>query len=256
MIRLLFVLGLAAWLQLPVLAQVSGDRLDIQLSKGVFADKFSLFFHASGNDEINDQDAPKVSDGYLSLASINAGSKKIAIEERAYPQGTQVVNLFTKVYAAGSYQFTFNWADWAQAKVAVTLYDHLLALNTPIDARQQQYSFSLDSNFAAQTNRFSLWLSERITSTEPVETAAAALVAYPNPCTNQLFLKVKEETAAASLQLWDMQGRRVWHQQFSHVQALDQLEIPCKQLSPGLYLLTWRDHAHPAATTTLKIIKR
>ena len=239
----------------PANAQTKSDRLNLKLSRDAFNDTFSLLFKTEGNDQVDDQDASKISDGYLSLASAPNEKVKLAIEERAYPIAPQIINLYTKVYAAGTYQLKLEWADWLATNLSVTLYDQLLDLKTPINAQQHTYTFTLDTSYAAHSNRFSLLLETRSLAPEPVLPKGPGLIAFPNPCTDQLYLQVKDFAAVASLHLRDLMGRSIWQKTFSQVQPLDRLEIPCQQLTPGLYLLEWRDPANPASLTTLKIIK-
>lgn len=256
MIRLMLLLLLLGLCQGRGLAQTKSDRLNIKLSRGAFSDTFLLLFKSGGNDKIDDQDAPKISDGYLSVAGLTAGGEKVAIEEKAYPTEPQVINLFTRGYAAGAYTLNVEWADWAGAGISATLYDQILDIKTPLHDQLHSYSFQIDTTQLSQTSRFSLLLETRIPIVEPVVVMEQRLVAYPNPCTNQLYLQVKDFAAVGELQLSDLLGRRLWRKTFKQVQPLDQLEIPVQQLTPGLYLLDWRDPANPKAATTFKIIKQ
>jgi len=256
MIKLLLLFVLWGLFHNPAVAQTKSDRLHIKLSRGAFTDTFSLHFKTEGKDQVDDQDAPKISDGYLSLASAPSEKVKLAIEERAYPTNPQTVDLYTKVFAAGTYQLNLEWADWVGTNLSATLHDKLLDLKTPINAQQHTYTFTLDTSYAGHSNRFSLLLATRIQAPEPVLTKEPGLIAFPNPCTDQLYLQVKDFAAVASLQLRDLMGRSIWQKTFSQVQPLDRLEIPVQQLTPGLYLLEWRDLANPASLTTLKIIKQ
>ena len=237
------------------LAQGKSDRLNIRFSRGAFSDTFLLQFKSGGSDKYDDQDAPKISDGYLSVAGVMEGGGKVAIEEKAYPTTPQVIPLFTRGYAAGTYSLDLQWTDWAGAGLSVILYDRLLEQKIALNEQQHSYSFFIDTAQLNHTSRFSLLLEVRIPPVDPVIVKDASLVAYPNPCTNQLYLQVAAFTAVGELQLSDMLGRRLWRKTFNQVQPLEQLEIPVQQLIPGLYLVDWRDPANPKAATTLKIIK-
>jgi hypothetical protein len=253
--RLLLLLLVWGCCTAPVLGQNKIERLKVTLSRGAFSDSFLLLFKTGGNDETDDQDAPKISDGHLSVAGLAAGGLKTSIEEKAYPTGLQVIDLYTRVYAAGTYTLGLQWAVEAKAELSVTLYDHVLELKTPINMQHYTYTFHMDTAHLGKTSRFSLLLDKRIQEVEPVVVSEQSLIAYPNPFTNLLYLQVKDFAALAELQLTDMLGRRLWRKTFKQVQPLDKLEIPVQQLTPGLYLLDWRDPANPKAATTLKIIK-
>ena len=240
----------------PSLAQVKSDRLKVTLSRAAFSDTFFLLFKTGGNDKTDDQDAPKISDGYLSVAGLSAAGLKIAIEEKAYPAGPQVIQLYTSVYAAGTYDLNLQWADEEKAGLQVSLYDHLLELKIPFQSAAHHYPFHIDTSQLSQTQRFSLLLETRLPTIEPELVKNQTLMAYPNPFINQLFLQVKDFAARAELQLTDMMGRKIWRKSYTQVQPMAQLEIPVQQLTPGLYLLNWRDLANPKAATTLKIIKQ
>lgn len=254
--RLFLLCLMSAFCLAPAWGQHKSERLNVTLSRGAFSDHFILLFKTGGNDETDDQDAPKISDGHLSIASITTAGHKIAIEEKAFPTGPQVIDLYSRVYAAGSYSLMLEWAARENEGFSVTLYDHLLELKTPVHGGQHLYSFQMDSAQLGQTSRFSLLLDKRVQAIEPLGVKEQDLIAYPNPFTNQLYLQVKEFAAEAELQLTDMMGRKHWRKTFTQVQPLQQIEIPVQQLTPGLYLLGWRDLANPKAATTLKIIKR
>jgi hypothetical protein len=151
--RLLLLLLLSGLYSAAGLAQGKNDRLKITLSRGAFSDTFLLHFKTGGNDKTDDQDAPKISDGYLCVAGLSAAGLKIAIEEKGYPTGPQVIDLYTRVYAAGPYNLNLQWADEAKGELSVTLYDHLLELKTPINAQQYTYRFDMDTAYLGQTGR-------------------------------------------------------------------------------------------------------
>jgi hypothetical protein len=254
--RLFLLFLMSGFCMAPALGQIKSERLNVTLSRGAFTDNFLLLFKTGGNDETDDQDAPKISDGHLSVASLTAAGYKIAIEEKAFPTGPQVIDLYTRVYAAGTYTLLLEWAAWEKAGFSVTLYDHLLELKTPVHQGLHEYSFQMDNTQLGQTSRFSLLIDKRAQAIEPVVVKEQGLIAYPNPFTNQLYLQVKDFAEEAELQLTDLMGRKHWRKTFTQVQPLQQIEIPVQQLTPGLYLLGWRDLANPKAATTIKIIKR
>lgn len=87
-----------------------------------------------------------------------------------------------------------------------------------------------------------------------VESSPYQIVAYPNPCTEQLYLDIDQENfQGASLQIFDINGKQVGQQSIDSTAAT---RINIKQihsLAPGQYLLRVSSPQSPA--NTLSFIK-
>jgi hypothetical protein len=242
-----------------VIAQAPGNSLTIKLNSSVFSDSFQLIFTANGNVELDDQDAVKVSEGYLSISSLHPKGSKLAIEERAFPAGEQEVGLFVKGYAGGNYQLKLLSTKFQTANTGIILFDKYLNKKLPLLSEStMDYAFAIDSAVLETqgSSRFSLLLS-KVSLTAPALAASGGLLAFPNPFKQQLFLNTQNNpTALAEVRIKDLLGRLVWRKEFKDVQLNDILELECQSLIPGLYLLEWSDKANPKRFKTLKIIKQ
>jgi len=237
---------------------VPRNNILLQLSSSVFSDSFQLIFKTGGNVDMDDQDALKVSEGYLSISSLHPKGSKLAIEERAFPAATEEITLVVKGYASGEYQLKITAAEFETAHTGVILFDKFMNKKLAVSAKSRiDYSFTIDSALAeSQGKRFSLLLS-KVSLPQQVNDTGPELLAYPNPFQHHLFINVKNHhTSSAEVRIKDLTGRLVWQKAFKEVQMNAQLELECQNLYPGLYLLEWNDHINPKKSRTLKIIKQ
>lgn len=239
-------------------AQIQENRLTVQLTKNVFSDSFQLVFKENGKDTIDDQDAQKIGDGYVSISSLHLNEIKLAIEERAYPTLNIEMALFVKGYETGVYHLTVAATDFKGSGTRITLFDKLLNMKTPILFNgTTDYEFTIDLAVldSQSGNRFSLKFDKVSINPSPSD-GEGTIMAFPNPFRDNLFLDVKENhTAMVEIRLKDLLGRIVWRKEFKEVQKNDVLTLEGQQLIPGMYLLEWRDRNDPKKFKTLKIIK-
>ncbi|MEJ5961504.1 T9SS type A sorting domain-containing protein [Pedobacter immunditicola] len=239
--------------------QVPRNNLLLQLSSSVFSDSFQLVFKTGGSIDMDDQDALKVSEGYVSISSLHIIGSKLAIEERAFPVGEEEISLAVKGYASGQYHLKIKVTAFETANTGITLFDKFM--NKKLSLKPENtidYVFTIDSALMESQGdkRFSLLLST-VSLPVPVIDAGPELLAYPNPFQHHLFINVKKHhTPSAEIRIKDLSGRLVWQKAFEDVQMNAQLELECQNLYPGLYLLEWVDHTNPKKTRTLKIIKQ
>jgi hypothetical protein len=254
-----FILALVCFSSDKVMAQISENRLSIALSRDVFSDHLLLILKANANMEVDDQDAPKISEGYLSIAGLHAKGNKLAIEERAYPIQNQEISFSVKGYAAGSYKLHMVASDFNATGTGLTLIDKYLNKKMSIISKSAtDYVFMIDPALVESQgdNRFALLLSKlSVISTIPA--TKDLLLAFPNPFREKIFLNVKNNPAlVAEVRIKDLLGRVVWRKQFHDVRQDEVLELECQELIPGLYLLEWSDLKNSRKFKPLKIIKQ
>lgn len=239
-------------------AQNNEDRLKIQLHSALFSDTFLVIFKENGRVEINDQDAPKVGEGYLCIAGFSIGGPKLAIEERPFPLEDLDLPFSVKAFASGNYTLNIARTGLKIAKAELTLYDRFLHQKILIGTADYSYAFNIDTAVVASQgeNRFSLLLhphSDKWIS--PVN--KDAMTAFPNPCLDKLFLNVSNFSAVAGeVFLKDLLGKVLWRKEFKEVKDNEVLELECQQLPSGIYLLEWRNGKKGKILNTLKIIKQ
>ena len=239
--------------------QVHRNNIVLQLSSSVFSDSYQLTFKTGGNLDMDDQDALKVSEGYVSISSLHAKGLKLAIEERDFPVGEEEISLVVKGYASGQYYLKIVAAEFEADSTGVILFDKFMNKKLSISAESTiNYPFTIDSALKESQGdkRFSLLLSKVSLPVAVVDTGPE-LLAYPNPFQHHLFINVKDfHTPSAEVKIKDLTGKLVWQKSFEDVQMNAQLELECQNLFPGLYLLEWSDHINPKKSRTLKIIKQ
>ncbi|MET3114471.1 hypothetical protein AAKU52_002205 [Pedobacter sp. CG_S7] len=239
-------------------AQIQENRLTLRLTKDVFSDSFLLVFKENGKEAIDDQDAQKIGDGYVSISSLHSKEIKLAIEERAYPTQNIEMALFVKGYETGYYHLFVEATDFKGTGIRLTLYDKLLNKKTPILFNGITcYGFTIDLAVLESQggNRFSMQFN-KVSKNPSLSVVEGALMAFPNPFRDNLFLDVKDNhTPLVEIRLKDLMGRIVWRREFNEVQKNDVLTLEGLQLIPGMYLLEWRDRNDPKKFKTLKIMK-
>jgi hypothetical protein len=239
------------------LAQVPDSHLTVRLHRDVFSDSFKLVFKEQGSAAVDDHDALKVSEGYLSVSSLHDKGIKLAIEEKNYAENNMETALFVKGYTSGLYSLSLTTTDFKAAGREVILFDKFLNKETVLQSNATtDYAFTIDSNALESqgNNRFSVLLNK---VSFPVLNRDGGLIAYPNPFKDTLSLHVGDHvTGPGEVWLKDLLGRVVWRKQFGNVQSNTVLVLAGMDLIPGLYLLEWRDQNELKKFKTLKVIKQ
>lgn len=255
--KIILLIAFVCLLPYTGFAQVPDSRLTVKLRRSVFSDSFLLVFKEQGRAEVDDRDALKVSEGYLSVSSLHAKGIKLAIEENIFSENNMEVTLFVKGYTSGVYNLSLTTTDFKAVGREVVLLDKFLNKKTVLQSNATiDYAFNIDSNALESqgNNRFSVLLSK---VSLPALTRDGGLIAYPNPFKDKLSIYVGDNAAeSGEVRLKDLLGRVVWRKQFNDVQQNAVLELESLELIPGLYLLEWADQTQPKKIKTLKMIKQ
>ncbi len=239
--------------------QLVPQRIVVRLSSSVFSDTYMMVFKTSGKIELDDHDAQKIADGYVTVASYHKTGAKLAIEEQPFPQQDKEIPLYVKGYNSNIYQLQVVGADLSSVGMLVTLYDKFIQKKIKVTAaRPINYSFFIDTAVAAShgEGRFSLLLT-KINTKSKTEVQGNELLAFPNPWRYQLSLDVKNNsTPWAEIYIRDLMGRVIWRKEFKNVQPNEVFQLDVASIASGIYLLEWVDRHDAKRSKTLKIIKQ
>lgn len=225
-------------------------RLKVCLDRDGFSDRFDLIFKPEGDAAINDRDALKIGEGYVVLAGMYTDGRHTAIEERPVPANDLEVKLFVKGYSGGQYRLKIDGMD-------VVLKDKFLHINQTITAGNKEYSFKIDPEIKSSYggDRFSLLFNFGI-DINGAEAKNDQLVAYPNPCSESLYLNIKPfKMNSCEVQIRNLSGNVIWKRSFADVSGKDVLELDVHSLDKGIYLLGIKSLEAKPLLKMIKIIK-
>jgi hypothetical protein len=212
--------------------------LKVLLSKDGFFQPFELKYNSSGKSELNNGDALKIGDGYVSIGSLSADGVKLSIDERGGSDDAQEIKLFVKGYEKGSYQLRFNGIESFPSEISIILRDHYLKTVTRLNPNDSLFNFEIDTNVPESygENRFVLVLNGKdIGNTSNEEPLKA--IAYPNPFTDQLYLKVNEIVPDLFVNITDVMGKRVWSKGFGKIEKGNPIPLEITGLNKGIYVV-------------------
>jgi hypothetical protein len=232
------------------------SRLKITLNKEGLSDDYILTLHPSGNNEINDADAAKIGEGYLSISGLATNGNKLSIDERATDTGRRVIKLFVKGWTTGPYTLKFNAAFNNHEKLK--LIDHYLNVEYPITTAESVHHFSIDTEVGPSygKERFSLLL-EPIKVKRPInELTDKAFLFYPNPINELLYLKAVNQTwRNLKVLIRTLSGEIIWRNELAVLEPGIPVQLSCSQLMTGIYILQLIDQTRNKTITSFKILK-
>lgn len=233
--------------QLKLVEDKEEARLKISIGRAGLSDDYTLRLHPKGNDGIDDADAAKIGEGYLSIAGLTANGTKLAIDARAIDTTISSIPLFVKGWASGIY--TLSLKSMGSRHMELKLEDHYLNLQRVVagDALEYPFYIDLENKQTYGSARFSLIV-------EPAK--ATDISIYPNPVNEQLFLKSTQQTLR-NLQVFirTMTGQIVWRTELPLLEPGMQIGLPCHQLHSGVYVLQLFDQQKNKTIVSFKVIK-
>lgn len=231
-------------------------KLKISLNKDGLSDDYILTLHPSGNNEIDDADAAKIGEGYLSISGLAPNGDKLSIDDRAVDTGRRVINLFVKGWTTGDYTLKFNTVFNNQEKL--NLIDHYLDVQHPIAAGESIHKFSIDTKVEQSygKERFSLLL-EPLKMTNPVNAVTdRPFLFYPNPVNELIYLKAVNQTwKNVKILIRSISGEIMWRNELIVLEAGIPVPLFCGQLIKGIYVLQLIDQKSNKTITSFKILK-
>jgi autotransporter-associated beta strand protein len=198
---------------------------------------------ANANSEVNDQDAPKLSNFNENLMFRN-GNTNLAIEYRAYPTVNETQNLRLTATQLIDYQL----------KLYVEQYEHELIpyledsfTNTltviPIDGSTLIYPFQgVESSSTNPDNRFRIVYQDSSLSTDPFE-PSSEIELYPNPAKNSFSIS----KTANLIEIYNLTGQLV--KSYKNIEINQSIAI--ESLQTGIYSVKITDNNNNISTQKL-----
>jgi hypothetical protein len=230
-------------------------RLKVRLSKDDLADDYVLVLRKDGNDEVNDADADKIGEGYLSIAGLTHTGNKLSIEERAADTSKKEVSLYVKGWTNGIY--TLNLKAEFKPNEEILLSDHYLGVNKRLVMGEQSYNFSIDNTIPETygTKRFAL-LYRQTKTIQTNQEPDKKIILYPNPFNEVLFIKSGSLTYKnLKVLIRDIQGRLVWTNDLPVLAVNIPVQQLCGHLQKGIYFLQLINQQNHKVLGSFKIIR-
>lgn len=229
-------------------------RLDIQISRDGLSDGYVLIFRPDGKNEINDADAQKIGEGYLSISGLAANGHKLSIEERAVDTTTKTISLYVKGWASGNYML--NLKAIFNPNEQITLVDHYLGLNKPVTVGNLAYPFDIDMGIAGTYggSRFSLRFEQpRQTVDQPAD---HGILIYPNPFSTEIYLKSDNKPLKnLKVVVKNIAGNVVMNSALGVLNVGAPLQLSCGHLMKGIYILQLIDPKTNRVVAFFKLLK-
>jgi hypothetical protein len=206
-------------------------------SNGSEEDAVGIRFYENGNNAIDQMDAVKMGNPGVNLAIVN-GNTPLAIESRAIPDELEEIQLFMNNLNSDNYIFRFHSENMPE-NTNVFINDTYLETKTELEEGIDSYLFSIDNSIDASASplRFKLIFEASTLNINHVDATLPEIAVYPNPTTNNLFIKsslFKDETVSAKVV--DVLGRVVWSAQSLSSETED-LNINVEGLIDGVYFI-------------------
>lgn len=230
-------------------------RLNIQLHKDGLSDIYTLIFRNGGMDDVNDSDAAKIGEGYLSISGMTKNGRKLAIDERAADTLRNEIVLYVKGWTSGNY--ALNLKPELKPGVELVLTDHYLGSSKRLSAAGDIYHFFMDNTNPATygTQRFSILYQQPAAVKAIEQETKPGIRVYPNPFKELLYLKSGLSYKNLKVLIRDVMGRVVWSQDLPVLNAGIPVRQFCGQLRPGIYFLQLLDRQNNNLKAAFKIWK-
>nr|WP_121270701.1 LamG-like jellyroll fold domain-containing protein [Pedobacter schmidteae] len=242
--------------QLKLAGNKEETRLKISISRSGLSDDYTLRLHSKGNDAIDDADAAKIGEGYLSIAGLTADGIKLAIDTRAIDTTIRSIPLFVKGWANGTY--TLSLKSMGNSKTELKLKDHYLNLQRVVanDALEYPFYIDIENKQTFGSARFSLIIEQAKATTPLKKEKNENIFIYPNPVNERLFLKSTQQTLRnLQVVVRTIAGQIVWRTELPLLEPGMQTGLPCHQLHSGVYVLQLFDPQKNKTIVSFKVIK-
>jgi hypothetical protein len=245
-------------LELPVLQTIKSNiksqasknfRLKITIKKDLFEQPYVLNLSENGFEGLNDQDALKIGEGYVSISS-RVDQELVSIDSRPITEKATLVDLIVRGTEAGSYELLFQTS--VDNAFKITLIDTYTNVEKQIKASDQSYIFSMDKKLPGSTgdHRFKVLIEKA----DEVSSLLKNIKVYPNPFSESLSVQLNDNYQEnINLVITDLLGKIV---SSSLVKTgTGNLTIDTQAFSQGYYLLQIKSARTNKLLTTLKLIK-
>jgi trimeric autotransporter adhesin len=208
-------------------------------------DVLKVAFDASETNDVNSNDASKMTNFDESMATSNSG-KLLAIEKRAVPVDTDEIPLNITKYKGTSYSIKIEGAGLTGA--IPYLFDKYKNTTTEIPQDGSvNYAYTIDAAIpaSAAADRFKLIYAKTL---KTVDNAVASFVLYPNPSQSNSFNVIVPQTMSnASLTVSNLLGQKLYAQ--NKLQSGSTVKVNVNNLnSAGVYLVSLTSEGKTATT--------
>ncbi len=226
------------------------QRITVTLSKGSFKQDFILKLRNNGNDAIDDQDALKIGEGYVSIAGICEGTK-LAIEEKAWTSAGNETRLRVNGWEAGKYMLTVSGIK-DMDNIIIQLRDNYINYTKSI-TNGFSYEFDMVPGAEAtqETERF-------IISFRPAPNTtlvdSSRIKVYPNPFKDCLYI-----TSSANIEKYRIIIRNIEGKIIKAINVTADEDILFnqeKKLQKGLYLIQVFDEKTNKLIKAFKVLRQ
>lgn len=228
--------------------------IKVDLKKDGLSDPYRVTLRKGGDDGITDADAQKIGEGHLSISGLTPEGHKLAIDERGADAAVSTIRLFVKGWASGTYILNLQASLGNTGEVV--LLDHHLNKRIPVEAEEYQYPFFMDMENSKTYGggRFSLLV--RTLEKSRAEVPDKAILFYPNPVNNVIYLKSTDQTRRnLKVLIRTIAGNVVWEEELPLLEAGVAALLPCDQLVRGLYILQLTDKKTNKTIASFKMLK-
>lgn len=236
-------------------------KLTAVISCGIFSQTYVLKLSPTGSDELTDEDALSLGDGYVSIAGLSTGNEKLMVDSRGLIDRKADVPLYVKGWRSGAYELDFAGLDGFQPGDSVVLVDKYSNSRILLTSASKHYTFQIDPAIPQSqgADRFSLQVRMGKHQSEiPVQVAGGAgdIRIYPNPFIDVINMS-RRVTFQGALQviIRDMMGKLVLLRDLVAIEESTYLSIDAGSLKKGLYIIEIRDKTQNKRLKSAKIIK-
>jgi len=225
-------------------------NMKITLGKGEFNQEYKVKFKAGMNNGIDDNDAPKIAEGFVNISSL-VNDVKLAMEERNLPEKPDKIQLYTSVWDSGNYQIKIKISTALRRIMDIKLVDS----NSKKEVRSIESDTVLNFAFTKEEpgNRFSIILSPKANSLT-TEKKDDHILVYPNPVSDRIFIRsILPESVKTRFVITNLSGK-VLYTQFLTIQQTA-ISIDCQGLKKGIYLVNIYPLNKSNSIKSIKIIR-
>jgi hypothetical protein len=234
-------------------------KLEAVITGSAFSQRYTLKLEPSGLDEVTDEDAASLGDGYVAVAGLSADNQKLLVDSRALQDSAMLIRMYVKGYATGSYALQFSGFSTFEPGDSLLLKDNYLNTSTILSVANPLYSFQIDIK-EPQTQgltRFSLMFKKVLHVPIPLWNSelGAQVKLYPNPFTDVINMhSAVPFPEGMQVVIRDMMGRVVLSQDFNVVEG-SSASVNARALNKGFYIIELRDRKQNKRLKIAKIIK-
>jgi len=212
-----------------------------------------ISFVPNGLDIVNDEDAVKIGEGFVSIAGLVNGTK-LSFDERPALTEKKEIELYTKGWDSGSYCLNMQGLESFPPGTTITLTDKYLNLSRKISASNNSYCFSMNDKISESwNNRFIITLDPSAPIDNPFEGNEITL--FPNPVINRFYLKNNtDKVFDAKLTISNVHGQCVLTKPL--MLDSDVKEVNAENLTTGIYLISIFDRRSNKFLKTFKVVKK